>query len=491
MIEGLLVGTLTVSGEDQLVHQLARSGDIQALRALLDRNSELAFAKGWFDRLPIHCAAQAGAVECVQLLIERMQQVSGQFECVSRLLSQASVVDIPDSLHAWTPLFEAVMQNSLDCAKLLLQHGANPNARSTPGNRQETPLFHATSLEMVLLLESYGADLDAISSENQYAFEQVAWRSLELLQFWLNRGINVNHTPGFYKPLLHQVIRESDPDRGFVGQIEWVTLLLNDGADPHLVEKDAGNTALHTAVEAKRSDIVRLLLDRGANPNAQNHLGDTPLHDAAKHGQVEIAQLLIQAGADVNLRNRYRRSAWDHAHAFPELLAVLEPHWLNLPNPRPTPPQLIERVLAIPEFRQAGLLPCSEAEIRHLEQKFGVILPAAYKEFLRSMGRWAGGFLASDHWHAFYEDVESMAQNEKFAEVFKNLPQLPPCYFVFASRLESINLFFIADGKDDDPPIYSFGDETESTLEKWYDSFWDWIEEMVIYYEYYNPKSVG
>lgn len=478
-----------MSGEDQPVHQLARSGDVQALRALLDRNPELAFAKGWFDRLPIHCAAEGGAVECVQLLIEQMQRTRGQFEFMSRLLSQASVVDVPESLHAWTPLFEAVMKDCLDCAKLLLEQGANPNARSAISNRQETPLFHAKSLEMVLLLESYGADLDAISSQNQYAFEQVAWRSLELLQFWLNRGVNVNHTPGFYSPLLHQVIGVSDPNRGFVGQIEWVNLLLNDGADPNLVEKDEGNTALHTAVEAKRSDIVRLLLDRGANPNAQNYLGNTPLHQAAKHGEVELSQLLIEYGADVNLRNLQRHSAWDKAQEFPELLAILEPHWLNLPNPRPTPQQLIERILAIPKFREAGLTPCSEEEIRHLEQKFNVILPEAYKQFLRTMGRWAGGFIASDHWNAFYGNVEDMAQSDKFAQEFENLPQLPQDYFVFASRLGSINLFFVADGKDDDPPIYYFGDDTESTLERWYDSFWDWIEDMVIYYEYYNQKG--
>lgn len=215
---------------------------------MLDRDSRLAFAKGWFDRLPIHCAAQAGAVECVQLLIERMRRARGWFGLVSRLSGQPAVVDVPDSLHAWTPLFEAVRKDSLDCATLLLEHGANPNARSTKGNRHETPLFHAKSLEMVLLLERYGADLNAISSENQYAFEASGWRSLELLKFWLARGVTVNHIPGFQSPLLHAVTDLRDSNGRSIAQVEWVNLLLNYGADPNLMERYEGSTALHTAV---------------------------------------------------------------------------------------------------------------------------------------------------------------------------------------------------------------------------------------------------
>ncbi len=39
-----------------------------------------------------------------------------------------------------------------------------------------------------------------------------------------------------------------------------------------------GNTALHAAVRSGSADIVALLLDRGAAPNARNHRGSTPLH---------------------------------------------------------------------------------------------------------------------------------------------------------------------------------------------------------------------
>ena len=53
---------------------------------------------------------------------------------------------------------------------------------------------------------------------------------------------------------------------------------------------------------------------------------------------------------------------------------------------------------------------------------------------------------------------------------------LPNDYFDFASRL-SDTLFLVADGTDDDPPIYGFAWET---YKKVYDSFWDFFREMVI-----------
>ncbi|MBF2029730.1 MAG: ankyrin repeat domain-containing protein [Oscillatoriales cyanobacterium C42_A2020_001] len=386
----------SVSGEwlkDQPVHELARSGNVEALRDLLDRDPQLALAKSRFNCIPLHFAAESGSVECVQLLIEhmtRLQRESG-VESLAESSSQSAIVNVPESLHANTPLFGAVLDNSLDCARLLLEHGANPNARSSDWTHHITPLFYVRSLEMLLLLEKYGADLDVESSANQYAFEACGWKSFELLQFWLNRGVNVNHAPGFGAPLLHTVVGLCKPNGhtlsevGYVSLLGpdgkpiahpgWVSLLLDSGADPNFADKDEGNTPLHIAVLAKRCDVARLLLDRGANPNAQNYIGDTPLHQATKKGEFELTQLLIEYGADVNLRNLPRISAWDNAQKFPELLTILQPYWLNLPNPRPTPEQLVERILAISAFGKNGLMPCSEIEIYDVEQRFGSFFP--------------------------------------------------------------------------------------------------------------------
>ncbi|MEM9539410.1 MAG: ankyrin repeat domain-containing protein [Cyanobacteria bacterium P01_E01_bin.42] len=498
------------------IHNAARAGDLQALTTLLDRNPLDAITKGSCDRLPLYSAVEGGSVECAKLLIEwtielrshglidfsentNLDAVPSEVRpnrfnrLLQRLFDRNSrhqkVVDTLDSVYRQTPLFGAIIHDNRECAQLLLSYGANPHIKD---KHSRTPLFFVKSLAMLLLLKQYGVDLN--SSENKSTLELIAWHSLELLKFGIDRGIEINRIPDRYnKPLLHTAVIQMNPAE----RLEGVKLLLDSGADPNLIGWYEGYSVLHFAVSRKREDVVRLLLDRGANPNLQDYWGDTPLHLAIQEEETALVQLLIEYDADVNIRNAYRRSPWDCARELPEILELLEPHWLDLPNPRPTPQQLTERILAIPRYCQNGLVPCSEAEIAHLEQKFDVILPETYKQFLRIMGRSAGGFLSSEHWEGFYWYVERLAQPEKYEPKTPNawrpwVPvQLPEKHFVCAERGESgAYFFFIADGQDDDPPLYYFGDETEDNLKKQYDSFWDWIEVMVVASEYYHKKKI-
>ena len=50
-------------------------------------------------------------------------------------------------------------------------------------------------------------------------------------------------------------------------------------------------------------DVVRYLLEQGANRDKATNDGTTPLHYAAFHGRLEIAKLLMVYGADLNARN--------------------------------------------------------------------------------------------------------------------------------------------------------------------------------------------
>jgi ankyrin repeat protein len=62
------------------------------------------------------------------------------------------------------------------------------------------------------------------------------------------------------------------------------------------------NTPLHAAAAGQHAEIVKLLLDRGANANARQHGGWAPLHSAAQNGDLESARALLDAGADVSAR---------------------------------------------------------------------------------------------------------------------------------------------------------------------------------------------
>jgi ankyrin repeat protein len=77
-------------------------------------------------------------------------------------------------------------------------------------------------------------------------------------------------------------------------------------AEPGLATSwnDSGWTALHLAAFSGSADAVRLLLDRGADPNlrARTRFRNTPLQAALLPGQYETAKLLLERGADPNVR---------------------------------------------------------------------------------------------------------------------------------------------------------------------------------------------
>jgi ankyrin repeat protein len=88
----------------------------------------------------------------------------------------------------------------------------------------------------------------------------------------------------------------------FFRQPGAVRLLLEAGAETDAVAKNELRvTALHSACAARQTEIARLLLEHGADPNAQQQGGYRPLHAAAQHGDVDLARRLLEHGADPEL----------------------------------------------------------------------------------------------------------------------------------------------------------------------------------------------
>ena len=94
------------------------------------------------------------------------------------------------------------------------------------------------------------------------------------------------------------------------GYVDVVRLLLDRGAEVN-GKASGGMTPIHYAAWFAHADVVRLLLDRGAEVNVKDNAGLTPLHFAAKDVYVDVIMLLINRGADVNAKDN---DGWTPLH---------------------------------------------------------------------------------------------------------------------------------------------------------------------------------
>jgi len=76
------------------------------------------------------------------------------------------------------------------------------------------------------------------------------------------------------------------------------------GADVNAKDDWDGSTPLHAAADEGHTDVVRLLISKGAEINAQNDEGATALHKALFWGHKSVVELLVASGADVNAKDQ-------------------------------------------------------------------------------------------------------------------------------------------------------------------------------------------
>lgn len=109
------------------------------------------------------------------------------------------------------------------------------------------------------------------------------------------------------------------------GNQEVVKQHIQAGTDINEAEPMSGSTPLISAATFGKSDIVKMLIDAGANLSDTNNDGSTALHSAAFFCRVEIVQLLIDAKADKTLRNNFGVTARETVMGpFPEIKPVYE-----------------------------------------------------------------------------------------------------------------------------------------------------------------------
>lgn len=117
------------------------------------------------------------------------------------------------------------------------------------------------------------------------------------------------------------------------GDVAQVTALLAGGLSPSVAGKEKQSAPLVLAVATKNHAIAKLLLDKGANPDARHatYYNATALMLAVNNRDVEMAKLLLAAGAKVNLTDKAGDSAlnWATFHGDAALAELLLSHQID------------------------------------------------------------------------------------------------------------------------------------------------------------------
>lgn len=91
-------------------------------------------------------------------------------------------------------------------------------------------------------------------------------------------------------------------------KIDIVRLLLDNGADLNQPAMCGSYPILYLAVTRLNFEMVKVLLDKKADVNAQDIYGKTALHVAAQHGMERITRLLLEYSADINILDNEHNS---------------------------------------------------------------------------------------------------------------------------------------------------------------------------------------
>ena len=178
-----------------------------------------------------------------------------------------------------------------ETARVLLRHGADPNAAFIPEDLPDNPLsclYAATGLNNNPALALALLEAGANPNDSESLYHSTEHRDLACMKPLLGYGA----TPAGTNALKHMLDRQD---------MEGFELLLAAGANPNEVNH-RGETALHWAVWRGRSAaIVGALLDSGADLDARRQDGRTAYAVAVLTGQTEVAALLNARGAKTEL----------------------------------------------------------------------------------------------------------------------------------------------------------------------------------------------
>ncbi len=287
MLEALLD-----SGAHRDLSTLCATGDLDRAREMLRDDPGLATRLDSGRRNPLSYAARGGHHDVARLLLEHGCDPSRPEERAPR----------------GAALWEACARGDVEMVRLLLEFGADPV--STPDSSDSCLGIaamrggkHAAEIEG--MLRHAGADTPPWHMSDRALAEALRNGGAIIREPWFAEEVLARNDIGLARTLLD--VDPEVPHRLTGGRLRL--------GDPDMTISE--------------SEVLRLLLDRGFDPNRPGWLGQTALHHYAGRGELGNALLVIEYGADIDaLEDRFRGTpmAWAAAAGHVEMVRVLLEH---------------------------------------------------------------------------------------------------------------------------------------------------------------------
>jgi len=278
-----------------LLWRSVKSGRVADLEGLADKAVDVNASNSNGDA-PLHAATRAGHATVVTWLLKHGADPNKK------------ITSVGHDQRGFTPLHEGAVRGHDKVAQLLLTYKAKIDAKTTDGRTALMLAADAGHFSVAKLLLGRGADLKICNQTGETAFTvAVAKGHLRIARLLLTHGADINHiVEAFDITALMLAAVERSHSR--------VDFLLKAGADAN-VRSSRGDTALHKAVMGGAVFVTKV--DTASSKmNLTQDTGET----------IEIVKRLLNAGADPSLRDSQRKTPLDWAKTLGlgEVVEVME-----------------------------------------------------------------------------------------------------------------------------------------------------------------------
>jgi ankyrin repeat protein len=288
-----------------------------AIRLLIERGADLNRRDFPDNAAPLHFAAAHGDLETIRLLVEAGADIEGKGDdhgvgvlgwatCFREVRQEVAgyLLDHGAMLNPWTAI---ALDRADDLRAMVARDRSLLAARMTRNQHRRRPLHHAAFKNrprMVRLLLELGADPNARDATGATALTTASEEGAD---------------PGIVAALLQAGVMPDLLTAVNMERYAEAEAMLRD--DPARIGPNGGDTiALHLSVNKRNLATIRWLLAHGIDVNAKRPMWDlnhTALHMTTESGVIDIARLLLDAGADPNVRDdRHHTTALGWAEFF-------------------------------------------------------------------------------------------------------------------------------------------------------------------------------